>query len=83
MTSKQLTKLPYYNQRFEGVENELQELATPQGTNVERLVGLVGENEQILFLMRENLRQKVLQDVISIVVRTDRDNTQRILHEQR
>ncbi|EED94394.1 predicted protein [Thalassiosira pseudonana CCMP1335] len=28
--------------------------------------------------MRENLRQKVLQDVISIVVRTDRDNTQRI-----
>ena len=78
MTSKQLTKLPYYNQRFEGVENELQELATTQGTNVERLVDLVSENEQILFLMRENLRQKVLQDVISIVVRTDRDNTQRI-----
>eukprot|EP01082_Thalassiosira_pseudonana_P003675 g2863.t1 g2863 contig12:940887-942046(+) len=63
---------------FEGVENELQELATTQGTNVERLVDLVSENEQILFLMRENLRQKVLQDVISIVVRTDRDNTQRI-----
>ena len=78
MTSRQLTKLPYYNQRFEGVENELQELTTTQGTNVERLVDLVSENEQILFLMRENLRQKVLQDVISIVVRTDRDNTQRI-----
>lgn len=60
--------------RAASVTEELQAIADKQQVNVDKLVALVKENEQILGQMRENLRQRIVQDIISIVVKSDRDN---------
>lgn len=64
--------------RAEAVTEELQAIADQQQVNVDKLVNLVKENEQILFQMRQNLRQRIVQDMITIVVKSDKDNDQTI-----
>jgi len=56
------------------VEEELRGIADKQSINVNKLVELVKENETILAQMRDNLRQRIVQDIISIVMKSDRDN---------
>lgn len=64
--------------RFGEVEEELQEVAREQGYNVDELLQLIRENEEIMDMMRENLRQKVIQDVIDIAMRSEKDLHQRV-----
>lgn len=56
------------------VEKKLQSIAEQQNFNVNKLVELVKENGEILAHMRANLRQRIVQDIIAIVVKSDRDN---------
>lgn len=42
--------------------------------NVDKLVDLVKENETILDMMQNNLRQRIVQDVLRIVVMSDTNN---------
>eukprot|EP00571_Detonula_confervacea_P000826 CAMPEP_0172328696 /NCGR_PEP_ID=MMETSP1058-20130122/60487_1 /TAXON_ID=83371 /ORGANISM="Detonula confervacea, Strain CCMP 353" /LENGTH=208 /DNA_ID=CAMNT_0013045823 /DNA_START=674 /DNA_END=1300 /DNA_ORIENTATION=- len=67
-----------YSARFGDVEQELQEVARAQGSNVDKIVELVRVNEETMDLMKENLRQKVIQDVIGIIMRSNKDLCQRI-----
>jgi len=60
------------------VEEELRSIADAQEVNVSKLVDLVKENAIILAKMRDNLRQRIVQDIIAIVVASDRDNDQTI-----
>lgn len=64
--------------RAKAVEEELRAIADQQHVNVNKLVDLVKENETILASMRDNLRQRIVQDIITIVVKSDRDNDQQI-----
>lgn len=63
---------------FGDIEQELQEVAQAQGSDVDKLVELVRLNEETMDLMKENLRQKVIQDVIGIIMRNSKDISQRI-----
>jgi len=60
--------------RAAAVEEQLREIADRQQVNVDKLVNLVKENEIILAKMRDNLRQRIVQDIITIVVKSDTDN---------
>jgi len=60
------------------LEGQLRSIAEAQEVNVNKLVDLVKENEEILSRMRDNLRRRILQDIISIVVKSDRDNDETI-----
>jgi len=64
--------------RAAAVEEELRDIADQQQFNADRLLELVKENGAILRKMRENVRQRILQDIINIVVKSDRDNNQTI-----
>ena len=64
-------------ERAGAVEEELREIADRQQFNVDRLIDLVNENEDILDQMRDNLRQKITQDIIRIVIKSDVDNDQK------
>jgi len=64
-------------ERASAVEEELREIADRQQFNVDRLIDLVNENEEILDLMRDNLRQKIVQDIIHIVIKSDVNNDQK------
>lgn len=58
---------------LEGVENALSNAAVAAQTNVDRLVHCVQENARLQKLIMENMRRKVMQDVLSIVVKADRN----------
>jgi len=60
-----------YFHRYAGVERQLQHIALSQGTNVDVIIGLVKDNEETLDLMRENLRQKVIEDIMGILIKHD------------
>lgn len=64
--------------RAAAVEEQLRDVCDRQEVNVNKLVDLVKENEVILQKMRDNLRQRIVQDIITIVVKSDRDNDQTI-----
>lgn len=66
-----------YYHRFAGVETQLHQIALSQATSIGAIVGLVKENEETLNLMRDNLRQKVIEDIIGILIKHD-SGTQRI-----
>lgn len=70
--------MTYECSRYDGVERELKAIVKNQGHSVDNVVMLVRQNEEIMDLMRDNLRHKVIQDVIRITVTSDRHNTQRI-----
>jgi Skp family chaperone for outer membrane proteins len=58
-------------------EEQLREIADQQNFNMYRLIDLVNESEKILDQMRDNLRQKVAQDIIRIVIKSDISNDQK------
>lgn len=62
------------------VKEQLRDIASSQQVNVDHLVELVKENDVILKKMRENLQNRVVQDIISIgiVIKSDKDNDQSI-----
>ena len=64
-------------ERASAVEEELREIADRQQFNVDKLIDLVNENEEILDQMRENLRSKIVQDIIHIVIKSDVNNDQK------
>jgi len=61
-------------QRAAGAEEELQEATRAQGRNADAMIDLVKENEQVLADMKDNLRQRIVQDVLGLVIRSDEDN---------
>lgn len=64
--------------RFGNVEHELEVVAREQGSNVDEIVELVRVNDETMDLMRESLRQKVIEDVVEIVIRSEKSSKQRI-----
>lgn len=60
--------------RFKDVEEDLRAIADEQKVNVDKIVDLVKENERILEQMKENLRRRIVQDILRIVVMSDIDN---------
>ncbi len=64
-------------ERASAVEEELREIADRQQFNVDMLIDLVNENEAVLEQMRENLRSKICQDIIHIVIKSDVNNDQK------
>lgn len=64
--------------RAAACEEELRAIAEQQEVNVNKLVELVKENAVILAQMRDNLRSRIVQDIITIVVKSDKDNDQTI-----
>lgn len=63
---------------FGEVEEELKELALSQGYKIEELVDLMRVNEETMDLLRENLRQKVIQDVVGIILRSEKQSRHRM-----
>lgn len=61
---------------FTDIEQELLELANAQGYNIDELMDLIRLNEETMDLLRENLRQKVIEDMIGIVIRSDKQPNQ-------
>lgn len=53
------------------MERQLQHIALTQRTSIDVIIGLVKDNEEILDLMRDNLRQKVIEDIICILIKHD------------
>lgn len=66
---KDIEYMSGYAARFGDVEQELQEVTRAQGSNVDKVIELVRLNEETMDLMKENLRQKVVQDVIGIIMK--------------
>jgi len=60
--------------RASAVEEELKNIAAEQHYNVDKLVNLVRENEEIIQQMRINLRHRIVQDIIQIVMSSDKNN---------
>ena len=56
------------------MEEELKAIADEQHVNVDKLVDLVKENAIILAEMKRNLKQRVVQDILKIVVLSDVNN---------
>lgn len=60
-------------ERAEDMEEELREISRRQGRNADALMDLVKENEQIILEMKDNLRQRIVQDVLRLVIKSDAD----------
>lgn len=73
--AEQLSNLTY---RFGDAEQELGEIAQGQGYSIEDIVELVHLNEDTMDMMRENLRQKVIEDVIGIIILCHKGINERI-----
>ncbi|KAL3785592.1 hypothetical protein ACHAWO_006173 [Cyclotella atomus] len=65
-------------ERAKEVEENLNGITAAQNINVDRLVELVRENGVIIEAMKDNLRKRVVQDIIKIVIDSDKDNDMRI-----
>ena len=57
--------------RLDGLAEQLEDIAATQGTNVDKIISLVNENEEILNDMKANLRQTVVASLAKIVMRSD------------
>ncbi len=75
--SKEIDAIAPEAERASAVEEELREIADRQQFNVDKLIDLVNENEETLDQMRENLRSKICQDIIHIVIKSDVNNDQK------
>lgn len=60
--------------RASTVEKELKGITEKQSFNVNEIVELVKENESILVQMRENLRHRIFQDMVTLVMKSDTNN---------
>ncbi|KAL7548014.1 hypothetical protein ACHAWF_011288 [Thalassiosira exigua] len=76
--AEEIVKFNYNSERAAKCEEQLRGIVGEQQANVNKLVELVKENEIILSKMRDNLRQRIVQDMITIVVKSDKDNDQQI-----
>jgi hypothetical protein len=56
------------------VEDNLRLLTSKQNVNVDKLIELVRENNEILSKMRTNLQQRIAQDIITLILKSDKDN---------
>ena len=56
------------------VEEELKEIVGEQHGNVDKLVDLVKENALILAKMKRNLKQRLVQDILKILMMSDKDH---------
>mmetsp|Transcript_31782 Transcript_31782/g.57527 ORF Transcript_31782/g.57527 Transcript_31782/m.57527 type:complete len:381 (+) Transcript_31782:25-1167(+) len=61
-------------ERAATVEQDLRDISAEQHVNVDKIVDLVRENELIVWEMRDNLRQRIVQDVLKIVMMSDKNN---------
>mmetsp|Transcript_28175 Transcript_28175/g.48610 ORF Transcript_28175/g.48610 Transcript_28175/m.48610 type:complete len:404 (-) Transcript_28175:212-1423(-) len=61
-----------------GLEQDLQDIATKQGKNVNDLIDLVNENELILSEMKGNLRQTFVAAIAKVVMVSDKDGDMKI-----
>lgn len=61
-------------ERAADVEGQLKMIAEEQGKNTDTLVELVEENGRIVKEMQDNLRQVIVQDMLKIVMSSDRNN---------
>jgi len=68
--------------RFDHVERDLLGIVQRQGHSVDSVTDLLRQNEEILDLMKDNLRRTVIEDVIRITVASDLDNNQRICRDE-
>ncbi len=64
-------------ERASAIEEELREITDRQHFNMDKLIDLVNDNEEVLDQMRENLRSKIVQDIIHIVIKSDINNDQK------
>lgn len=76
LLEEEIEYLLVHASRYAEAEQELRDLAQEQGANVEELVELIRMNEETMDLMRENLRQKVIEDVLEIVFRSEKESNQ-------
>lgn len=60
--------------RLEDVEEALDAITETQGQSVDEFQQQVEKNKEILAKMEENLRANVLQNLLSVVIRSDTDN---------
>lgn len=72
--SKSIDELEPEAERAKIVEEELKAIADEQQVNVDKLVDLVKENAIILAEMKRNLKQRVVQDILKIVMLSDVNN---------
>lgn len=61
-------------ERAADVEGELKKIAGEQNKNTDTLVELVKENGRIQAEMQDNVRQKIVQDMLKLVMASDRNN---------
>lgn len=73
-----LVKHLFLPHRAKVIEHTLQEVADRQHINFDRLVELVKENDRIIDAMKDNLRKRVVHDIVKVVVDSDKDNDMRI-----
>lgn len=64
--------------RLEDVEQALDVITQTQGQSVEAFAEQVKENRDILGQMQKNLRANVLQNLLQVVIRSDRDDNMQI-----
>ncbi|KAL7542326.1 hypothetical protein ACHAXR_013309 [Thalassiosira sp. AJA248-18] len=69
-----VTRLVHLDRRANVIEEELRDIVGEQHGNVDKMVGLARENEWILDQMQDNLRQRIVQDVLKIVMMSDVNN---------
>ena len=61
------------NNSLEGVEATLERVAKDGKTSVTRLTEIIKRNREIQAKIKTNLERQVIQDLVTIVVATDRD----------
>lgn len=61
-------------ERAAGVRGQLDKISAEQGRNVDALVQLCKENARTIAEMKDHMRERIVQDVLKIVLSSDRDN---------
>lgn len=61
-------------ERTAEIEGEIRLITKKQDININKLVELVKENDSILVKMRDNLQQRIAQDIITIIIKSDINN---------
>jgi len=69
--TRNISDLKFSVHRLKEVEEKLSKVAN--SSNVDRLVEIVKETKQVNREIKENIKAKVVQDILSSVLRTDRN----------
>uniref|UniRef100_A0A7S2WN88 Uncharacterized protein n=1 Tax=Eucampia antarctica TaxID=49252 RepID=A0A7S2WN88_9STRA len=64
--------------KLEDCENALDVITQTQGQSVDAFAEQVAENREILAQMQKNLKANVLQNLLSVIIRSDADNSMTI-----